>query len=86
MTAEYDLSAARTLVQRLDKPMGARGVLFALVGVGQSLTSQSSLSVILTPRHSRCPSRSTARSFFATLPVAFGGYYFHEEVEASRTP
>lgn len=48
MTTEDDLSAAEALAARLDKPMGALGVLFALVVLGQSLASQQGLVLVLT--------------------------------------
>jgi len=48
MTADNDLSSAEALAQRLDKPMGALGVLFALVVLGQLLATQPRLSLILT--------------------------------------
>jgi len=48
MTADNDLSSAEALAQRLDKPMGALGVLFALVVFGQLLATQPRVSLILT--------------------------------------
>lgn len=48
VTTEDDLSAAEALAVRLDKPMGALGVLFALVVLGQSLASQQGLVLVLT--------------------------------------
>jgi len=48
LTADDDLSSAEALARRLDKPMGALGVVFALVVLGQSLTTQPALSVVLT--------------------------------------
>lgn len=48
MTVDDDLSSAEAIAQRLDKPMGALGVLFALVVLGQLLSTHPQLSLILT--------------------------------------